>query len=242
MIKTIGILRKIHLILPRHSLITIYKTFINPHLDYGDVMCVCVCACVRACVRTFTVKALSVWMIWTPKEQINESLHKNEAPNLSNQPLYFVHTLEVPQLNQYSSHFHNMRPSATIIRHRLWSTLHRESIYLCRQRSLYLEKPKVTTNFSIDLVLGKVLKKSVCSACSAQTQQHFSDELFLLMYWMKPLSQIRPLTASRQVSSRGYGDVICDRSFNESFHKRPESIQYNAEGAQLSGQQLALGN
>ena len=76
MIKTIGILRKIHLILPRHSLITIYKTFINPHLDYGDVMCVCVCACVRACVRTFTVKALSVWMIWTPKEQINNVVLK----------------------------------------------------------------------------------------------------------------------------------------------------------------------
>ena len=51
MIKTIGILRKIHLILPRHSLITIYKTFINPHLDYGDVLCVCVC--VRACVRAY---------------------------------------------------------------------------------------------------------------------------------------------------------------------------------------------
>ena len=46
MIKTIGILRKIHLILPRHSLITIYKTFINPHLDYADVLCMCVCVCV----------------------------------------------------------------------------------------------------------------------------------------------------------------------------------------------------
>ena len=63
MIKTIGILRKIHLILPRHSLITIYKTFINPHLDYGDVMCVCVCvrACVRACVHSPWRLYLSGW-------------------------------------------------------------------------------------------------------------------------------------------------------------------------------------
>ena len=36
--KTIGLLRKFQLIFPRHSLITIYKTFIRPHLDYGDVI------------------------------------------------------------------------------------------------------------------------------------------------------------------------------------------------------------
>ena len=36
--KTIGLLRKFQLILLRHSLITIYKTFIRPHLDYGDVI------------------------------------------------------------------------------------------------------------------------------------------------------------------------------------------------------------
>ena len=36
--KTIRLLRKFQLILPRHSLITIYKTFIRPHLDYGDVI------------------------------------------------------------------------------------------------------------------------------------------------------------------------------------------------------------
>ena len=35
--KTIGLLRKFQLMLPRHSLITIYKTFIRPHLDYSDV-------------------------------------------------------------------------------------------------------------------------------------------------------------------------------------------------------------
>ena len=33
--KTIGLLPKFQLILPRHSLTTIYKTFIRPHLDYG---------------------------------------------------------------------------------------------------------------------------------------------------------------------------------------------------------------
>ena len=36
--KTIGRLRKFQLILPRYSLITIYKTFIRPHLDYGDAI------------------------------------------------------------------------------------------------------------------------------------------------------------------------------------------------------------
>ena len=36
--KAIGLLRKFQLILPRHSLITIYKAFIRPHLDYGDVI------------------------------------------------------------------------------------------------------------------------------------------------------------------------------------------------------------
>ena len=36
--KTIGLLCKFQLILSRHSLITIYKTFIRPHLDYGDAI------------------------------------------------------------------------------------------------------------------------------------------------------------------------------------------------------------
>ena len=36
--KTIGLWRKFQLILPVHSLITIYKTFIRPYLDYGDAI------------------------------------------------------------------------------------------------------------------------------------------------------------------------------------------------------------
>ena len=36
--KTIGLLHKFQQILPRQSLITIYKSFIRPHLDYGDVV------------------------------------------------------------------------------------------------------------------------------------------------------------------------------------------------------------
>ena len=35
---TIGLLRKFQQVLPRPSLITIYKAFIRPHLDYGDVI------------------------------------------------------------------------------------------------------------------------------------------------------------------------------------------------------------
>ena len=36
--KTIGLLRKLQNILPRQSLITIYKSFITPHIDYGDII------------------------------------------------------------------------------------------------------------------------------------------------------------------------------------------------------------
>ena len=36
--KTIGLLSKLQLIFPRHPLKTIYKTFVRPHLDYGDAI------------------------------------------------------------------------------------------------------------------------------------------------------------------------------------------------------------
>ena len=36
--KGIGIIRKLAHVLPRQSLITIYKSFIQPHLDYGDMI------------------------------------------------------------------------------------------------------------------------------------------------------------------------------------------------------------
>ena len=36
--KTKSLLRKFQQILPRQSLITIYKSFIRPHLDYGDIV------------------------------------------------------------------------------------------------------------------------------------------------------------------------------------------------------------
>ena len=36
--KTIGLLRKLQNTLPRPSLLTIYKSFIRPHLDYGDAI------------------------------------------------------------------------------------------------------------------------------------------------------------------------------------------------------------
>ena len=36
--KTVGLFRKFHSILPTKSLITIYKSFARPHLDYGDII------------------------------------------------------------------------------------------------------------------------------------------------------------------------------------------------------------
>ena len=35
--KTIGLLRKLQNTLPRTTLITIFKSFIRPYLDYGDI-------------------------------------------------------------------------------------------------------------------------------------------------------------------------------------------------------------
>ena len=36
--KGIGLIRKLAHVLPRQSLITIYKSFIRPHLDSGDII------------------------------------------------------------------------------------------------------------------------------------------------------------------------------------------------------------
>ena len=35
-IEGIGIIKKFNKTLPRHSLVAIHKTFVRPHLDYGD--------------------------------------------------------------------------------------------------------------------------------------------------------------------------------------------------------------
>ena len=36
--KTVGLLRKLSNLLPRQALVTIYKAFVRPHLDYDDVL------------------------------------------------------------------------------------------------------------------------------------------------------------------------------------------------------------
>ena len=36
--KGIGVIKRLSKMLPRHSLLTIYKSFIGPHLDYGDIL------------------------------------------------------------------------------------------------------------------------------------------------------------------------------------------------------------
>ena len=36
--KGIGVIKRISNMLPRHSLITIYKAFVRLHLDYGDIL------------------------------------------------------------------------------------------------------------------------------------------------------------------------------------------------------------
>ena len=37
-VKCISVIIKLNVILPRSSLLTIHKSFIRPHLDYGDVI------------------------------------------------------------------------------------------------------------------------------------------------------------------------------------------------------------
>ena len=36
--KTIGIIRRLQKVLPQSTLLTIYKSFIRPHVDYGDII------------------------------------------------------------------------------------------------------------------------------------------------------------------------------------------------------------
>ena len=36
--KGIGVIQKLNKIVPRHSFIKIYKSFVRPHLDYGDII------------------------------------------------------------------------------------------------------------------------------------------------------------------------------------------------------------
>ena len=36
--KTIGIIHRLQKVLPRSTLLTIYKSFIRPHVDYGDII------------------------------------------------------------------------------------------------------------------------------------------------------------------------------------------------------------
>ena len=36
--KTVGLMRKLQAFLPRQSLVMVFKAFIRPHLDYGDII------------------------------------------------------------------------------------------------------------------------------------------------------------------------------------------------------------
>ena len=36
--KGIGVIKRLSKMLPQHSLLTIYKSFVQPHLDYGDIL------------------------------------------------------------------------------------------------------------------------------------------------------------------------------------------------------------
>ena len=50
---------------------------------------VCVCVCVCVCVTPFTVKASSVWISWTTREQINDVVLKTFISYVMSLYLYF---------------------------------------------------------------------------------------------------------------------------------------------------------
>ena len=60
------------------------------------IWCVCVFVCVCLCLRPSTVKALSLWISWDTREQINDVMLKTfiSYAESYNEPLYRVCTLE----------------------------------------------------------------------------------------------------------------------------------------------------
>ena len=135
------------------------------------------------CLRPSTVKALSVWS-WDSKGQINDvglntfltsakSLHRyfsvKHRAFLVSLFILFTHQKQAKsRINQLCMRlaFKVMRPSATIIRHLLWSTIQRELICLLHQYSQErsqsnYEKLKQLQISVLNPVLGKVLK-TIC--------------------------------------------------------------------------------
>ena len=80
--KTIGLLRKFQPTLPRKYLVTIYKSFIRPHLDYGDVVYE------RASNKSFhqSLESLQSWNYNTNSKNIffkiweKANLHNGDSP------------------------------------------------------------------------------------------------------------------------------------------------------------------
>ena len=59
--KTIGLLWKLQTLLPRAPLITIYKSFIRPHLDYGDMIYDQTFKMSFTCIFSTSLFLLHVW-------------------------------------------------------------------------------------------------------------------------------------------------------------------------------------
>ena len=62
---------------------------------------VCVCVCVCVCLRPFTMKALSVWISWDTREQINDVMLKTLISYAKSLHRYF----RMQNLAFLSSHF-----------------------------------------------------------------------------------------------------------------------------------------
>ena len=75
--KFLGLFRKLHNLLPRSALITIYKAFLRPFLDYGDILYD------QAYNMAFHHKLESIQLMpaWRQLAQYEEPLRKNFTKN-----------------------------------------------------------------------------------------------------------------------------------------------------------------
>ena len=75
--KTMGVLGKLQKKLPRAVLMTIYKTFVRPHLDYGDIISD------EACNKAFHQKHRSIYiMLAQHYRQLLQDRKRKTLPNI----------------------------------------------------------------------------------------------------------------------------------------------------------------
>ena len=164
-----------------HNSMSLISSSYSVCLSLSVYVCVCVRVCVCVCVRPFTVKASSVWISWTTREQIDDvvlktlfsyfrSLHRCfRMKHLTFLTSYFIllnyQKRAKPRICWCASRFQNMGPLATMIKHRFQSALPCKPICLWRLYTLKgsqsnQERLRQLQTSALNSVIGKVLKKT----------------------------------------------------------------------------------